>query len=772
METRKGFTIVLSLMVFFGTVIPGFAAVIPGVVEEKAVPTIYMNSYENDMVAREKEVKISKSQALEIAKNTLKDYFDYEIDEKKFGSTVKLREDYIIKRKYDWLIQWYMRSENENVNIDVWINSDTGKVKRLYKNEYDSNEDRPTIAQMTKEEAQVIADEFVRKINPEEYKEVKLQENRYLKYGNYSNYSFTYSRQINGIPFHANLISVEVDGIKGKVISYDYNWDDDVSLPSLDGIIDEVKAEEVIRDNINMNLMYIPIRDRGNSYSEKVNKAKLVYNTKFENGRMVDAKEGTMINYRKKSAEEERVKDISDERKEEIFKKAKAVKPLSKEVNNDRANQVIQRYVKGLYGDGYEIERLRYIENEDYWRTNGKKAWSATFTKLDGFKRHMDTGNITIDALTEQLITTNKYENDENYVEKGYTPLITWEEGYDKAIWAIENYFPEKIKDVDTKAKYRKIVAYRNGKRRPELEYYFNFQRKVDEIYYSQDGIHVEIDTKEGKIKELRCRWNEEVEFPKPAGIISKEDSMEIFFEGYEPELAYARINKSSDDENPDWEVKLVYREQFVHNRSHNIDAFRGKFLDYSGREMGKEDDRFNEKIKGHNAEKELSILASRGIINTKEFDLDKEVTRIEAIKMLVEAKGYDLYMVRESEDLKFSNITKDDDYYKYLQMAVKYGILENKQGKFKGDDKITREELAELMVKLLGYDKLANINEIFKVSYKDSSDISENRIGYVAICEGLEIIEGINRKFKPKNKVKIDDMAIAIYKSLGNLRK
>lgn len=776
MKMKRFLSLSISTLLILGAVITVFAQGDSSVQVERAVRVI---DVQNNIEDKAKDAKTSKEDAIEIAKKTLKSYFDYEIDEKKFKSRIEFREDYGMDREYVWSINWYMYSEEKSINIDVWIDDNTGKVMRISKRAYGSSDDEPTIAQITEEEAKVIADNFVKKVNPEEYREVKLEDDDYGKYWRYNstNYHFTYTRQINDIGFEGNFISVEVDGIKGEVTSYNKNWDDDIEFPALEGIIDKEKAEKVIKDSMDMRLSYIAYRDRYDYYEEKDDEVKLVYTPRFEKGYMVDAKEGIIIDDSGKVLEEEKIKDISDEKKEEILKKAeiiekaKELRKLDKEISPSRANQVIKEYVNELYGEGYKIEELRLIENDNYLENNGKKLWSGSLIKGNESEGYDIGGNIMIDAVTEELISVYRYDNFEESLEDNYIPAITWEEGYDKAIEAIEKYFPSKIKDIATEARYRKNIQYYNGKEMKEIDYYYNFERQINGIYYSEDRISVIVDTKEGKIREIRCHWNDDAKFPEIKGVITKEDAEEIVFKDYEPELVYAKINRSNDYKNPNWEIKLVYTLPLGYFGG-NIDAFTGKFLDYGGKEITEADNKFKEKVKGHEFEKELSILASQGIISLEEFELDKEMTRAEAIRMLVDAKGYKPYMVDKAEDLKFINLAQEDKNYKYLQMAVMYGILENKEERFRGEEKLTREELAQMMVNLLGYSDLAKINDIFKVPYSDASSISEEKVGYVAICKGLEIMKDEDGKFKPKYNATMVDMAVAIYNALGNLRK
>lgn len=48
----------------------------------------------------------------------------------------------------------------------------------------------------------------------------------------------------------------------------------------------------------------------------------------------------------------------------------------------------------------------------------------------------------------------------------------------------------------------------------------------------------------------------------------------------------------------------------------------------------------FKAKIKESPQEKELNLLASQRIISTKDFDLSKEVCRLDLVKMIVNVKG------------------------------------------------------------------------------------------------------------------------------------
>jgi hypothetical protein len=283
--------------------------------------------------------------------------------------------------------------------------------------------------------------------------------------------------------------------------------------------------------------------------------------------------------------------------------------------------------------------------------------------------------------------------------------------------------------------------------------------------------ITISFDAATGLLSEYRNGWDDTLKFPEPKEVLHKEEIKNIYYSKMETKLIYTLFNKNLDK--PMMEAKLVYHIRPIEYNQYmpygNIDAITGRFVDYLGDEMKGYENSFNKQIQGHWAQKELSILAYHGIIDTKEFTLDKDMTRMDAVKMLVNAKGYKPYMLRNMDSLKFSNIDKNTDEYGYLQFAVQYGIVTNLEGEFNGAEKITREQMAEMIVNMLGYDKLSKARNVFNVSYTDAGEISESRYGAVAIGTGLEIFTGSDGRFRPNDNVTFEEFAVSVYKAINN---
>ncbi|WP_027624411.1 YcdB/YcdC domain-containing protein [Clostridium lundense] len=722
------------------------------------------NKNNANIAAVEKEAKISKDEAKNLSKKILKDYFNVTIDEKKYECSVEFSQSYEDKN-YFWQIYWRKNDSNSNTTMEVFVNAFDGKILRASKREYIEGQTN-NIAKITEEEGRKKAEAFLQKINPKEFKETKYVKSNtdYMYKRGDNTYSYTYSRYINGVKYNENSLVVEVDGIKGEVISYYINWDANAKVPSTEGIIAGDKADEIIKKDLSLELLYIPYRDKYES-EENGNKTKLVYRSKFSNGGLLDAKEGKFINdtFGKKVE-----KDLTDKEKKDYLSKIKINKPLDKEISKDRAVELARQKIKELYGEGYEINNVRYNENREAI-FGAKNTWSIDFEKKQDKNKVYDGGQIAIDALNENIV--NLYKNFRENEKEATT--MTWEQAYNKAIEFIVKYAPEKFKDINTKQ--TNYIADNNNMY--DKRYHFNFVRTVNGIPYDGNYIDISIDAVKGELCDFRINWNEDAKFSEANNLINKEEGKNTLFSKYKPELNYMKISKNNDPKKPEFETKLVYKwnnfASVYYSPLTTLDAFTGKILNDMGEEIDENIDKFMEKIKVSPYKNELTILAYNGVMDTVNFEANKEITQMDFIKMLVNAKGYRPYLLKEASALKFETATsKNDTNYKYLQLAVLYGIVENKEGKFDINSKVTREDMAKALVKFLGYEKLANSKDIFQLKINDAKEIKNENLGYMGIAKGLGILEVKDNKIRPKANATWTDLSIAIYRVLDNIRR
>jgi hypothetical protein len=774
MRNKKIFSIVLSATISLGAVVPVYAQ---NIVVNKSITS--SSAILADTVVDKSNSKISKDDAKKIAKKALSDYMGITIDETEYQTDVSFRPNYmqtITSKDYIWQISWNSNSQNKSVNINVSVDANSGKITNIDNYTYNNNQST-SVAILTEDKAKKTGESFLNKINPQEFPECTLIDSSDLNNGmrgDISRYNFTYYRTVNGIPFLGNYVSVGVDGITGKICSYSIIWSDN-QVPEIpkDGILKQDKANQILEDNLKLQLKYITVRDQ-NGMNDITQNLKLVYMIDPSTGINIDAKEGKMLDVYNLELAQKKVKDLDVTQRKAFIDSYKPLQKLSKELDSSSAETIMKQIVQKIYGDSYDVQSINYQESNIGYGNN-VNCWTGQFNKKGVNNGFGDQGNIQINSLTGQLISIGKfnpYNDMTNASDVKVQPKFTWEESYDKAIVVLQKYFPDKVKNVSTEQMYFPITSYYNNTAQVDKNYVFNFNRLINGIPYQNDNISIQFDTATGEITNIYSSWADNLKMPSKAGSISEEDAQKIFFAKYYPKLSYLLINTSKDLKNPVMETKLVYSLEsgLQYSLFSNIDSTTGKFVDYNGQEIENSFTAFKAKIKGSLQEKELNVLASKGIISTKDFDLSKQVSRLELIKMLVNVKGYTYYS-NGIEDLKINyDGEKGDATYNWLQQAVSYGILEN-SGDFKGDEIITREEMIKYIVKLAGYDKLAQAKDTFVVKFSDASDISQENLGYVAISRALGFDNGIDNKFKPKDKVIISDAAVSIYNVLDILR-
>lgn len=170
-------------------------------------------------------------------------------------SSASLSKNYVEQDKYLWEIGF-------DGAYGV-VNAKTGELVSFYI--YDYGEDSKSGAGLTEAKAKEKAESFIKQFASEEFAQSKYYENQenvlYQEEDEVSEYSFNYYRQVNGIDFTGNGFTVIVDKASGLITSYDCNWYDEITFPSIDGIITEQAAFDAINESGQYGLTYQKVND-------------------------------------------------------------------------------------------------------------------------------------------------------------------------------------------------------------------------------------------------------------------------------------------------------------------------------------------------------------------------------------------------------------------------------------------------------------------------------------------------------------------------------
>ncbi|AHF06086.1 PepSY domain-containing protein [Desulfitobacterium metallireducens] len=195
-----------------------------------------------------------------------------------------------------WQLDWRPEpfGPGDNRYLNARVNANTGDLISLNLpstiNPSDSSEP------ITREEAQQVAEEFLKRAQPQHFTETKLQTP--YPYGGKmppNLQSFNYVRQVNGIPVSNNMMNVAVDTVSKRVIQYNMNWSN-VEFPGLDNLISLNQATEIFLKERPLTLSYTLI------YQQIEQKdVRLVYQPQINyspsTAQMIDAKTGDPLDW-------------------------------------------------------------------------------------------------------------------------------------------------------------------------------------------------------------------------------------------------------------------------------------------------------------------------------------------------------------------------------------------------------------------------------------------------------------------------------------------
>lgn len=177
--------------------------------------------------------------------------------------------------KYVWNITMsdprtvdYSSKDIYRANINASVDAQTGELISFNSNVKDRNsmtekELKSIKVKYTLEQGQKIFEDFLKTQIPEKFKNSVLANNQgsyIVAFRNnqdiYGGYSYNYDRLNEGINYSGNGIYGSVDGVTGKIYSYSYNWNDNVTFESPKNIISASDAFDSYIANDGFTLAY------------------------------------------------------------------------------------------------------------------------------------------------------------------------------------------------------------------------------------------------------------------------------------------------------------------------------------------------------------------------------------------------------------------------------------------------------------------------------------------------------------------------------------
>ncbi|CAM5785055.1 YcdB/YcdC domain-containing protein [Brevibacillus borstelensis] len=698
--------------------------------------------------AQSGKAKISKDAAMKIAG--------------KFVSTAGLELNNVSFRSADpwrafpeWTFYWVKKSKNDaeiEHSYSVGINADTGELTSF--SSYNRNASKPDYAnRISYDDARKKAEKFFSANVPSKWKETRLyhddQPVQKTPLNADASYAFRFVRLVDDIPFPDNSVDITVDS-SGKVTNYSVSWNDDVTFESPGKMISSEEAAELFQKALKPTLSYVvPWEAQGENRDKPI----LAYDNPFK--LFLDGSDGTLLTPQLKPAkpEEEPVPASS-----KPLSPRNAGKPLSQDAAVSLVDQVF-----GL--KGYALRSANYSESDH--RSN-RPVWNLDFEN----KEKQVFASAAVDAITGDVYSF--YTNLPDTLKAAATKQETNPKAIEKR--AIEDL--KKFAPTWANRLYLDPPQEETGEQQPDTSYTVRFLRLVNGIAAASGSAHLIYDKKSGELMSFNLDFGRE-SYPSRLGDhISADKAAEAWLKEAKPEAVYMLEQlpvKPLEQKGgveiaplPERKAKLVYRMTTTPlEQGYFLDALSGEWRSTATGKTIELHRTPPSDLDGHKAEKELLLMYEYDALSLVDGKImpEKEITRGEMIEMLMislnQGRMFGISLERKAS---FADVANTSRYFAAVEAAVDRGLLDRNVSSLRPDEKITREELADMLVRALGYRKLADYSDMFQSDLTDIAK-SKNR-GAIVIVTSLGIMKS-GQEFHPEDTVSRADAAIAFSRFL-----
>jgi hypothetical protein len=266
----------------------------------------------------------------------------------------------------------------------------------------------------------------------------------------------------------------------------------------------------------------------------------------------------------------------------------------------------------------------------------------------------------------------------------------------------------------------------------------FQYAAKENGYFLPASSMTVEIDGVDGSVSAYYNNYVEDVTFESAEGIISEAAALTAWFVTYDVTLGYLAVPEKLDLSQPEWKPLIEAGRSYLYTRKLayyleregwylGVDAKSGEPVES---ENAPKSEISYDDLSGHWVKAQAEALAQYGVGWLGGFlKPAAELKQIDLVALLVSTNGYHYDPAQEGAA---------DDLY---QQAYYMGLL--KKGERDDNALVTRAQLTKLLLDHAGYGNLAGLKDIFKTTFADGAQISDEYLGYAAVGQALGIVKG-----------------------------
>lgn len=492
-----------------------------------------------------------------------------QIIEEKLGLDVpsdtrlELRPDYKYQGEKIWDINWSEPLEDGQGEKYYFVTLDSSANINSYYYLDPILEKQDLTKSRTRQEAREKALEFLNRMDPSKLDQIREKPQFKGTYNGIKDlsYKFEFERLVENIPFPDNIISIETYA-DGNIKSYVIDWDDNIKFQEAQNIISKKKAENFFKDNISIILNY------SHDVTEKSEKnflqndlpVKLVYSPFFRKSSLLEANTGKFINNNGDYI-------VNDKKLQQVTKNERMNEIENQPITKEEALSKVKELVKyDMLAEGEKSYSESYLDSAQ----NYVKFDFTRTQKGEGVFRSWVYANAVVNLGTGQIIYLKvNYIDTLSVLSKATKELpsdlkpISWKDGLQIATDFAKKVAPEQFKNTYLICDESEEML-QSGQSK---QYYYQFGRIVNGIPFDDDGFYIIVDSFTKEILGFKYSWDDK-EFPEPKNLVSERKAKKALDKYLDIELSYLRTVGNSK------QAILVYT---IKTPNFMIDAKTGK---------------------------------------------------------------------------------------------------------------------------------------------------------------------------------------------------
>lgn len=624
-------------------------------------------------------------------------------------------------------------SEKED-GLSFYIYTDTeGRVLNCYSTSPRPGGDTTTLTSVPKEEAASLSEALIKKAIPEAYANpsdcLVFDSIRYSEYDNL-NFNISFKRMKDGSEVLYNQVSLDANYADGTLtinrlnIGYDYEAEFEAAGEEIDNPAESYRKVFPEEMAYRKSVTYLP--RKGEEHIEKV---ELIYH--MTGTGYISAYSGEEI-----TPLSEVMPYLMDS-----LESSKNYASGSADLGLTPEEMKELETIKGLFSEEDAKKYLRSIPQlklTDDMKTTGssltteggenrKYILSLNMSNEDEKTKHRVYSSF--DAQRKRLTYLNNIIYSADTGTEDNKPLSESEIKKGNAV--IDSFLNTVIGD--------KLSEFSENEQTDEERYSLNrsFRRMVNGIPYLNNAISVSYSPKHDLISSYNISYDDDEQFPSAENALGADE-------------AYAKLLELSPLTKLYIPTEDGYKLAYTISEMPEIDALTGENLnkaaDYEAGKTAYDD------ISGHWCESIITELCDNGIaLSGEHFRPDEAITQEDLLRLFLAGQQGRYMLNQDTESL-----------YSYC-IGSKLIAEEDR----KDAAPVTREQAFIIMVRAAGFDRVAQLSDIYKVSYADGDKLSDGCIGYAAILSGMGVITGDGSELRPQDNITRAEAAAMLYRYL-----